>query len=65
MVDVWNLDGLVRRRSGYRCRTTMLTMNWNDERKATCVFVDFFGLLVFRFAILVLGSLGTINIVGV
>ena len=65
MVDVWDLDGLIRRRSGCRCRTTM-TMNWDDKRKAVvCVFVDFFDLLVFRLAILVLGSLGTINIVGV
>ena len=64
MVDVWNLDGLIWRRSGCRSRSTV-TMDWDDERKATCVFVEFFSLLVFRLAILVLGSLRTINIVGV
>jgi hypothetical protein len=33
----------------------MVMMDWDDERKTTCVFVEFLGLLVIRLAIL--GSL--------
>jgi hypothetical protein len=59
MVNVGKLDGLIRW-SGCRCRTTM-AINWDGKGKATCILFEYLVLLVFRLAILVLGSLWTIS----
>lgn len=67
MVDVRNLNRLIRRRRWSGRRTTMMTRNWNDKRNARSLLLLalLHQLLVLRLAILVLGSLRAINVVGV
>jgi hypothetical protein len=72
VVDVGDLDGLVRRGSGCRCRSTVVTRN-HRENEGNALRIGFvvplaptaLGLLALRPAVLVPGALWSIDVVGV